>query len=910
MSLQEIERSHIRSGQEGFDREIDAASHRMVLDILQINQYTKPIESVTRELVSNGVDSIREKEIAIKILSGQAKPEDYYHNREGEAFEASKWDPDYYDLDHLDLTNSGVEIRYEEGEGQGFCDNFIVKDHGVGLGRHRLRGYFLLGYSTKRNSANAFGAFGLGAKASLSTGTDYYTMETVHNGKKFRFNCFSYKIDSLIPKFNLETGKENPSFNIGTEEKPYYAHYEEVDDKNYTIITTPVKRHNRNRYIQAVKSQLLYFEGVNFTYVTEEGSESQIDFQAKVLYNSENLLISNTRQFNKPHIVVVKEKGSSFGVSYGPVDFDELEMQTLFGSVGFKCPIRAVDRDPETGETTVISEGISVNPSRESVIWDSHTREYIQGIIKNAQEEASKLISEELQEEDFMEWVSKAHSVINNATNVSWGQEPTALSTLAKLVDKENLVAYYPKDKSIRFYQNPSTFFWGLGLRKVTTQYGKWMRNTNSHKIEIKRSPLDFWNAFKPDAIYKLGEDERASHVKDRFLVSLHNDSFLMIKPESREALLKEAIEDHKKWEESKVIEWVDKKIAIRDKIWSYLEPYTKAYSEVEVPETFEKKIEEEETKAKVAELSPAEKRALEGKVVCYTYAWKPASSYTYEYRLDKKEPILGSLDDIKHQVVYGTSVDDPTLKMLAEMHHNKERTITTDPDYLMMDRATSDKGAGRLYMARFSKRNIKHIKKNPNFIHVNKYLWNHQKTEYNVGTYFIPYFTSMYIKDRLNSLQFLRNFKTFNEPLSTAFNALEKYLEDNFGIYQRGAFYNNEVYKEFREQAEKGIEFQIAIRNGGMSEQAIKDLSKKLFDRESIKSANVIDESILTLVEELETFAENVKDLFNSVDYLRNSTDSIPDNAVRLISEILERENIEDFALSEASSKTLDNIS
>ena len=212
MSLQEIERSHIqKSSTPGFAKQIDQSSEKMMLDILQITQYAYPISSCVRELSSNAVDSQFEKEIAIEILSGKAVPEDFFINREGEQYEASKWDPGYYSLDYLDTQNNTVILEYIEGEGVGFTDKFIVTDHGVGIGGPRLRGVFSLGYSTKRNTNKQLGAYGIGAKSGLATGTDYYIMETVHNGKLFRFNCFSYKVDSLVPQFDLEKNIQNQS---------------------------------------------------------------------------------------------------------------------------------------------------------------------------------------------------------------------------------------------------------------------------------------------------------------------------------------------------------------------------------------------------------------------------------------------------------------------------------------------------------------------------------------------------------------------------------------------------------------------------------------------------------------------------------------------------------------------------
>lgn len=907
MSLQEIERSHIHGGQEGLDRKIDESSEKMMLDILQVSQYAKPIESTVRELASNAVDSQKEKEIAIEILTGKSEASKYYHTREGAQYDASKWTPDYYDLNHLNTQTNKVHLEYIEGEGQGFCDQFVVTDHGVGLGMPRLAGYFKLGFSTKRNSANAFGAFGLGAKASLSTGTDHYVMETVHNGKKFRFNCFSYKVDSLIPKFNPNTKKENGKVNIGTEEKPYFAHYELTDEKNYTKVITPVKRHNRNRYKQAVKNQLLYFENVIFKYTYEDNTTDTINFKARVLHNSENLLVSDTYQFSRPHIVVVKEKGSSFGVSYGTIDFQELEIEPMRGTVGFKCPIRAVDRDPETGEETVIQDGVTVTPSRESVIWDRHTREYIQKIVKNAEKEASKLVSDELKEDDFVIWLSKANKVINNSTS-SFGQT-TALSQLAKLIDRKKITAAYPKDKSIRFYQNPQTFFKGFSLRVVKVESGKWNSELGKHETKVVRPDIAHWGEFNPDRVYMLGDDDRPSPVKDRFLRQLHSSNFLVMRLDSDESIEKAFQAKNKDATPVQVGVEVNKIVKRRDKIWELLKKNDhfpiNHYSEVEVPESFEKRIQEEEENKAAASLSPAEKRELQGKVVCYSYARKDASYGRTEYRLDKKEPVLGKLDDVVGKVIYGTQKDDPLLKMLAEIYHNTQQKWDYQPDYFPLNRVFEEKWTG-VNLLRFSKRNLKHVKKNPNFIEVKKYLWNHKDNEYNVGTDFVPFFTAEHIQKRLENMKFLRNFKDFNEDLSTAFNYLEKYVSSNYSVYLRSALDNNNEFQSFKLNAKKGTEMQDFLRTDP-SKEGIKAKSKELFDHDKIKSAKVYDDKIMDLVEELETFSENIGELFNSIEFLKDISSIIPDNAQRLIQDVLTSESLAQFKLTENSTKILD---
>ena len=79
-------------------------------DILQSTQYSTPIPSTVRELATNGADAQREKEMAVEILTGKAKVEDYYIERHGDQYSDSNFDISYYNLDHLDTENNDVLI--------------------------------------------------------------------------------------------------------------------------------------------------------------------------------------------------------------------------------------------------------------------------------------------------------------------------------------------------------------------------------------------------------------------------------------------------------------------------------------------------------------------------------------------------------------------------------------------------------------------------------------------------------------------------------------------------------------------------------------------------------------------------------------------------------------------------------
>lgn len=143
MSLQQITLD--TKGSTGIKKEINKNSIDIVFDILQVYAYSMPIESTVRELASNAVDSQREKEIAIEILTGKAKEEDYFITKHGKEFEDSKFKREYYNLEWLDNTQNRVELSYLEKPGSGFCDEFHVKDYGVGIGNGRMKGVLQLG---------------------------------------------------------------------------------------------------------------------------------------------------------------------------------------------------------------------------------------------------------------------------------------------------------------------------------------------------------------------------------------------------------------------------------------------------------------------------------------------------------------------------------------------------------------------------------------------------------------------------------------------------------------------------------------------------------------------------------------------------------------------------------------------
>lgn len=464
----------------GFDKEIEASALGMIFDNLQVYQYQYPERSTIRELVSNALDSVKERQIAQDILKGQAREEDYYLRRDDAVYKASNFDASYYNLDYLSSENY-VRVDYYEGA-ESERDRVEITDYGVGLGGDRLRGYFKLGYSSKRNTKFALGKFGIGAKAALSTGVDCYYVESRYNGLLTKWNVYSAKINSLVPRLNLQSGQENVLLPFG--EAEVYA--ERQEGHNYTKIVIAVKKHKKQVYLDAVKSQLMYFRNVQLRLHKNDGSgfSELIPTQAQIIFENEHLVVAKNTIYNKPHIILN-------GVNYGLIDFKELELEDKHGNVGIKVP----------------AEGVIVNPSRESVIWNDKTRETILHSFELAVDAASKIVGDRLQTTDYWEWhrtLEQAKGRLYNSENDS-----DALGVLTRIIDVEKIDFSFKPDPRLG---GSDRALWGIqymmyGLEVKEEKVGK----KTIRKTKLVRDEREYLPSLDPDVaiVFLKGDDIR-----------------------------------------------------------------------------------------------------------------------------------------------------------------------------------------------------------------------------------------------------------------------------------------------------------------------------------------------------------------------------------------------------------------
>lgn len=504
----------------GFNKEIEASAIGLFLDNLQKYQYQYPQASTVRELACNGLDSLKEKNIALSILKGLSKVEDHYVNLEGELFKDSKFDPTYYDTDWLSEDNK-VTVVLEEGRDTGY--KLTISDTGVGLSPKRLQGYMKLGWSSKRTTKQLIGKFGIGAKAALSTNIPYFTVHNYYNGWHTAFNVYLVKVESIIPKFNLETGELNRQCEFEqmqdtTADRVYYA--EKTTRKNGVTVELAIKAHHVTKYQQTIRQQLMYFPEVVFIHKVE-GVEVPIDISASVLYEDESLILADQSFFARPHILIS-------GINYGYIDFDELDMSGYKGAIAIK----------------VSQEEVEVTPSRESIIWDDKTKATVATRFKQVLTTAENMVTSALIDRDLFTWWNAARNIF-----ASFGKDAAdnVLARLSQIVDLSTINPKYTfDDGSVLFFPGNCKYS-PYTIKKVSAAKVKTKRysynDDEPEELDPDKAPrimLYDWHVDLSDEHVYFTNGNLKTSV-NRYLLEKHPDGFFVIQPTVRETQLEDS---------------------------------------------------------------------------------------------------------------------------------------------------------------------------------------------------------------------------------------------------------------------------------------------------------------------------------------------------------------------------------
>lgn len=874
MAILEHNQSQISGG---FEKKIEDSAVGMIFDMVQKSQYQYPLKSSVREIVSNALDSIRERDAAKLILSGQASISDYYEQREGDIYADSKFDKNYYDTNWLS-TDPKVYITYVEGK-EMEKDKLVISDFGVGLGLYRLQGYFNIAYSTKRLSKLPLGKFGVGNKAPLSM-NPYYTMESRYNGKKFRFNIYSGKVESIIPKFDLERGVENKAYILPN---GYELYYEETTELNGVSIIIESKKHYKTQIKEAVESQLLYFDNIEFSISHASSSQELVDFKANIIYEDDFVVLSDSEYYSKPHILLNR-------VNYGYLDFDELELEQKVGNVGIK----------------VKPEDVEVHPSRERLIWNEKTKEMVVTRFKQVVDIASRLVQKELEETDFLKWVRLCYAVSARYSTDRAKSNGSVIERLSLLVDMSKIEPYFNNTK-VRLSESLFDF---LKIQLVKLESTKKANKTGTKVAKTEQRSLMFGNSIP--VVLSTG---RASNRKDKYLLSLYSSGFFRIKPPlwtteeaqawTHDELLdkivgEDASESRKEWWQAKLNH------NNAEEIWSLLQQSSGVlvYEDIEVPDSFvgsndeEDLIEEEHTaeESKAASMSAEERRKIEGKAVLATPRWvlpKYSNSNMLEWqKVEVPMKEIGSWDEA--EIYYGSDVDKDTLQFvtfLTRDTRNEEWYLCRDGlsthTYYSLDDSmrsyleyskNSSVTANEAYRCThfFENKDIKIVKVSQatakyykDFYHINKFFYRLNNGTLTMSNILIKWNTARQIKKELHKLNFLWNY-SFAPARQAKFKELVQYVLTNYretlGFKDQGV--SEELTTKLVGHLDKVQQFQMFVHSN-QSPEDIAALAIEMWKTDTVTDSCAVDLQLITELQELLEWAEPISTLFNQMPVL-----------------------------------------
>jgi hypothetical protein len=277
---------------EGYDAKISEKDMHKLWDLLQ-DPYKNPIGAVVREYVSNSFDSHAEADF-IKNNSLDVIRNEYSVYQGVDDIELNKLKQKLQVFD-----NDAVHVTIQKDDTGWY---WATEDFGVGLSPSRVKDVFCSYLkSTKEESNNVIGAFGIGSKSGLSY-TDVIHIRTRYNG--------------VESKYFLRKGEKSPRLDILSEVP--------TKERNGTEIKIYIKQSNNSRlsynddkfkFQQECQKQLAYFDNVYFS------GDIKISNEYTVVKGINWAVSTNGTPFAGLHLCLGK-------VAY-PIDWDNLNVSKI-----------------------------------------------------------------------------------------------------------------------------------------------------------------------------------------------------------------------------------------------------------------------------------------------------------------------------------------------------------------------------------------------------------------------------------------------------------------------------------------------------------------------------------------------------------------------------------------------------
>lgn len=221
-----------------------------------------------------------------------------------------------------------------------------IEDFGIGLGPDRIKIFGAYGKSTKRNSADMIGAFGIGSK-SIMCYTNSFFVDTCFDGIKYLYSISPN--EEGVPRIDLLHEEKTELSN----RSKLWFYFKKDEPNNYYRSS----KKESEKFIEGARRKTAYFD--NLVYDLDP-SLTNLNSYKRIEGN--HFVYSEMQPFNNLHILLGQ-------VPY-EIDFQLLGIPTINIPIAVK-----------------VSEGVMPVPTREAIKWSDRAKDAIKEAIKNASTE-------------------------------------------------------------------------------------------------------------------------------------------------------------------------------------------------------------------------------------------------------------------------------------------------------------------------------------------------------------------------------------------------------------------------------------------------------------------------------------------------------------------------------------------
>jgi hypothetical protein len=459
MILEEVKGIAVVSDIEGIKGGISAESLPFMFRILSKAYYSRKLDSIVRELGSNCYDSHIEAGVTEPII---------------------------------------IEKRYDI-ENNNY--NIVFKDVGIGMSPDRVYNIFNNWFtSTKRESNNYIGAFGLGSKSPFAYRDDFY-ITTVYNGLKYEY---IYILTATLPDLISLNGYNEETVEVIDQEwVDGIVGGDTYEIKKLKIVKTPIgtptTEHNGTEIIiplleptdwvkfqTSIKKELCYFNDV---YTIGFG-----------LSNNYSIYRNNTFLY-RPDASYSQELHIVLGQCCYPIDWNSINRQKVELPFGIIFNI---------GE-------LQVNPNRESIMYDSTDDDFVAKLINSKIDAVLEEVNELLSKKGVKVTDDLDFYLANRDKKPSISFDAYTVYIPVKYVkDKSSVLTFSPlAHLPIKIPHNPFFYYKKIGYISGEV-YEKY---TNPDSIESRHNyiMLDSATNMYTNANLGYGDVAKRDNIKDNY---------------------------------------------------------------------------------------------------------------------------------------------------------------------------------------------------------------------------------------------------------------------------------------------------------------------------------------------------------------------------------------------------------